>query len=333
MNIIAPTAATLRHLGLRKLSSYLTAFDRIGQRTTSDGSRTSFGNLTRGIKLVLSRSEEGNLARLKIINARAMNTSFKDVESYEEWVRKSQWPAPKIVSGIIENINGNNNELRILDIGSNAGTLVDAIEEHAPNQLKNIKRYIGVDISKKAVVAGREKYPEYTFVSSDILANRSYDKTLKTDNNIIVCSGLCDYLSPKEIRILLENLNSVLDKNSDSRIILSYASTFPSYIDEPNRSDLFYKGIYLEALNKQKNGRFDVFHEEGIPFVVSKEGASVFYRYFPDTLKGFFESAGFEIDAENSFSNSHSRNLRPHKLNKTCSIHSYNHVCLKRKSK
>ena len=215
------------------------------------------------------------------------------------------------------------NELRVLDIGCNIGDLLDEISSRTQLQAR-LKRYVGLDAATDAIKIAKSNHPQYTFVLADALQESTYNSSvIPNDNNIIVCSGLCDYLSPKNIKLLLSLLEKKLSTKPSSRIYINYPTTRPTY-GLFSENDLCFIDQFYAEYDQYYGG--SVFVEDEIRGIVYGKNPH-FFKYKPDEFNKMIENANFEIERANSISNLPYVPLgtQPHSGKRT-----YDCLCIKR---
>ncbi len=323
MAIIPRIISKIGQLGFIQTATFLRAIYNEGKY--SDGKTHRHFNLSRGLARCLFYDKA---AASKVTARTALSSHYLDSGKYESWKDIVEWPGTKIITKLIEEGPLNGEPLKVLDVGCHRGGLLDDLTKPG-----KISRYTGIDLSSDAVQKAREKHPEYNFLILDALIEENYrNSSIKNDNNVIVCTGFCDYLSPREIKLLLSLLTNKLSSSTDSRIYLSYATTKPNYaIYNPADKE------NLEWLNRFNNEACRPNIEDSINYLGTNyvNGSPQFYRYSPDEFIKLIESCGFEIDPNNSMSNyprfasGDTRELR--KLGRAGRVHAYDHIAQRRK--
>lgn len=224
----------------------------------------------------------------------AIRSYYADSTLFGSFTKKVNWAAPHFIAKLIAEGPLKHQELRILDVGCHHGNLLHAMNNLSRNGAQlNIKTYTGLDLSKSAIDHAREAFPKHNYITGDALDSDSYREISDRSTNLITCCGVIDYLTPSKIKSLLNNLNSKLSDEDDARIYLTYRTTHPQYnLDKPVERKL------PRHITK-------TFQEEGIVFYGFPDPDVedlLLLNYSPDDIRKLVESAGFEIDTENSIS-------------------------------
>lgn len=226
----------------------------------------------------------------------------EDSQVWAQSVSNKSWTAHETMASLIVDLLATG-KLRVLDVGCHQANLLDALSRKVELN-KYVDSYDGIDLSHGAIEASQSKYPGFRFVQGNALEEDTY-RNLSSDKNIIVCSGVCDFLSPSEIDILLRNFNTVLSKEDDSRIFINYRTARTMY----GKDD---RVINLSSIKATTDG--------GIQHYVAGDDTSVMdFYYHPDEFRKMVERNGFEVVIEHSTSDSPEQ------------VTPYDHVCLKRK--
>lgn len=90
-------------------------------------------------------------------------------------------------------------KLNVLDIGCGLGHLCRLLPEN------KLKRYLGIDISPKAIAKAQENYPQHTFLCTDI---KKF--TPDTPQDVVVISCVLELLYDIEYRQVIENSLALL---------------------------------------------------------------------------------------------------------------------------
>ena len=308
-------AQAMDYVGLKKTAEFLRACRRIGSeypRARED--EIGISDTLRGLTYIATNP----ISRTRAIDAVQMVAKFKNGNEYEEWLKRSKWQAPEIIANLIADSPLKYEKLKVLDIGCHFGNQLYALLQH--NDLKrNIKRFIGIDLSGHVLSVAKERFActngtECTFIEGNALDQETYEN-IPRDNNLIICSGVCDYLSPKEIKKLL--LCSVNKFSSEGRMYFSYLTVDPIYNSAIKDDDRF---------NLQGIKRKEQCSEDGILFYIfnarDKKGRVYYcYAYEPQEFRKIVEQSGLEIDVSNSFSNPQGNFY----------LKEHDHVCLKKK--
>ncbi len=328
MAIIPRIISTIGQWGFTQTATFLRAVYNEGKYSDGDGKVHKHFNLSRGLARCLASGFYDRTAASKVTARTVLASHYIDSGEYELWKDIVEWPATKIITKLIEEGPLNGKPLKVLDIGCHRGGLLDDLTKSG-----NLSRYTGIDLSSDAVQKARERHPEHNFLVLDALIEENYrSRSIPKDNNTIVCTGFCDYLSPREIKLLLSLLSNKLSSSNDSRIYLSYATTKPNYPaynpdDEKN----------LEWLNRFNNDVCRPHTEDSINYFGTNHvnGSPQFHRYSPSEFIKLIERCGFEIDPNNSMSNYpifasvDTSELR--KFGRFGRVHAYDHIALKRK--
>ena len=258
----------------------------------------------------------------KLWNSLSMVNKFgNDAAAYEEWIRDVQWPAPKIIAELVSASPLRGERLRILDIGCYDGEQFRVLLEH-PILGENVEAYTGVDLSSSAIAKAREKVPAHKnidcrFIQGNALERELYDG-IPHNNNLIICSGVCNYLTPAEIKILLEYSAKKLSDNG--RIYFSYHTILPIYNEVPTlASNLFgeFKRYFKDTKEETEEGvkyyRMKAFDR--------KRNFYYAYAYNPPEFEKIANNCGLKILAGNSKSSLA-------KITKRTRLHAHDHVCL-----
>lgn len=326
MAIIPRIISKIGQFGFIQTATFLRAVYNEGKYSDGDGKVHKHFNLSRGLARCLAPGDYAREAASKVTARTVLASHYLDSGEYELWKNIVEWPGTKIITKLIKEGPLNGKPLNILDVGCHHGGLLDDLTKSG-----NISRYTGIDLSSDAVQKARERHPEHNFLVLDALIEENYrSRSIPKDNNTIVCTGFCDYLSPREIKLLLSLLNNKLSSSTDSRIYLSYATTKPNYAiynpaDEGN----------LEWLN-EFNEVCRPYTEDSINYLGTNpvNGSPQFHRYSPGEFIKLIEHCGFEIDPNNSMSNyprfasNDTRELR--KLGRAGRVHAYDHIALRR---
>ena len=212
--IVNKTSALLLQLGFSKTAKWLRAIEEYGAIPPDDVRSYPSGNFLRGLTL-LRLSSVRNAIASQIHNC-ARYQFAEDVQPY-----KVPGTDLQRISNLISQGPLAGQKLRIFDVPSNSGYLVDKI-----TQL--VDRYIGMDILedtiKRANEEAQERFEkigcsEYRFIYGNILNFNNY-KGLPQDNNVIVVAAIMGHFSPNKFLRIFENLNKMLSSNKDARIYL-----------------------------------------------------------------------------------------------------------------
>lgn len=254
---------------------------------------------------------------------RFLATKYKNSTPYQQWKNKVGWPATNILADLILNNSLHRQSLRILEIACHQGGLLDSI--YKPPQLKNkIHTYLGIDISEDALKKARKKYPQHTFIHLDALNEDSYKgNSISSNNTLIVCSGFFDYLSPGEIKQLLNNLKTKLSKKDNARMYVNYATDNPIYRIPLSNAFSITRSFYAKYDQYYGN---KLIEEDGIKCIINTEGyPNKFYRYDPNEFSKILDVVDLEVVLNNSQSN------LPivYDSDFPASVRAYDHVCLR----
>ena len=226
---------------------------------------------------------------------------YRDSTEFQISIQSGQWRCPETITSLIA-YSSKAKSLKILDVGCHKGNLIKLIENRS-DLSERIDSYYGVDLSRDAVRRATRLHPNHTFIEGDALMEETY-KAIPLNNNVVVCSGVCNFFSPREIRTLLKNIDSRFSKEDDSLIFITYLPTPNHGVPRP---------IKVRLCN------YEEIVEDGIVCYKGKSGiAPSMYKYDPQEFKKLVESCGFEIVEENSQSDT--------------SVAVYEIVCLRRKN-
>ncbi len=332
MTIITRISHGLDYCGFTKTAAFIRAVEREGNLTSPQ--ENSQGSFTRGLAHFITPTASYTTGRERILNAVAVASKFKYGIGFELWKDQYNWQSPSIVAKLIKEGSLGNQELRILDVGCHEGGLVDSLEE-LPDL--RIRRYLGIDISQDAIEHAKSKHPGHDFLAADALSIDTYNSgLLPDDNNIITCTGLFDYFSPKEIMQVLNLLKNKLDQNENARLYVSYATTMPSYNIDLSQASKALLDIYRHVYSGKSRRATKSCTEAEIRYFVNTTTTLKFYRYSPDEFAKLVDACGLEIVKENSKSNLPHNNFFPLKVHTEHGQYSSvrvanDHLCLRRK--
>ena len=225
---------------------------------------------------------------------RAIRSYYADSTLFGSFIKRKDWAAPHFIAKLIAEGPLKNQELKILDAGCHHGNLLHAMNNLSRNGAQlNIKTYTGLDFSESAIDHAREAFPEHNYTTGDALDPTSYREIPNKSMNLITCCGVIDYLTPSKIKLLLNNFNSKLSDEDDTRIYLTYRTTRPQY------------GLEKPIERRLPPHITKTLQEEGIVFYGFPDPDVenlLLLNYSPDDIRKLVESTGFEIDTENSIS-------------------------------
>ncbi|MBI3591173.1 MAG: class I SAM-dependent methyltransferase [Candidatus Melainabacteria bacterium] len=251
-------------------------------------------------------------------------SEYRYSKNYKHWANCAGWNAPRVISKLILNGDLQNEPLNILEIACHNGNLLDAMYR-IPDLKNKIKRYTGLDVSRDALNKARNKYPNHTFIETNVLVEElSSNEKVLNDNNLIVCSGLFDYLGPVDIKRVLKLIETKLLKDKLARVYLNYPTTLPIYSIAVNNPLKAAESFYKEYDEYYGGAPFE---EDNVQCIVSTKNPVCFYRYALSEFSKLLDSINFEIVTSNSQS---SLPKRPND-NVIAGMRAYNHICLKKK--
>ena len=289
-------------VGLPGAARFLRNIYHVGYRHSPTGKKDPYEvfDVCRGLCLLATHKA----IRQELGQPLTLSDIYRDSTIFQSWVKSGQWRCPEIITSLIAH-SSKAKSLKILDVGCHQGNLIKLIESGS-DLSERIDSYYGVDLSRDAVQIAIRLHPNHTFIEGDALMEETY-KAIPLNNNVVVCSGVCDFFSPREIRNLLKNIDSRFSREDDSLIFISYQTTAPNYgVPEP---------IEVKLINREQ------IVEDGIVCYKGRSGiAPSMYKYDPQEFKKLVESCGFEIVEENSQSDTSGL------------IAVYDIVCLRRKN-
>ena len=256
-------------------------------------------------------------------NILALCSKYKQSFKYEQWASRAGYNAPQILGKLILNGALKGQSLHILEIACHNGNLLDSMYR-IPNLRNRIVRYCGVDTSRDALTKAKNKYPNHNFIEANVLLEDvANDERIPRDNNIVVCSGFFDYLSPSDIKWILKFLETKLVNNELARIYVNYPTTLPVYALSVKKPLLVTESFYRD---------YDAYYgntpsaEDGVQYIISTKGSIPLYRYEPAEFSKLIDHANLEIDINNS------QGTLPKRIsdNALIGMRAYNHLCLKR---
>ena len=234
---IVNIAQAMDYIGLKKTAEFIRTCRRIGSEyPRARKGEIGISDTLRGLTYIITDP----ISRTRVIDAVQMVAKFKNGDEYEQWLKRSRWSAPEIITTLVADSPLKDEKLKIIDIGCHYGNQLQALVQH--NDLKrNIERFVGIDLSGQALAVAKERFSdthgiEYAFIEGNALDQETYEN-IPGDNNLIVCSGVCDYLSPREIKKLL--LYSVNRLSSNGRMYFSYLTVDPIYNSAIRDDDKF----------------------------------------------------------------------------------------------
>lgn len=260
----------------------------------------------------INKVQSSNQLWLK--QSQAISKYYADSTKFEQFAREKQWIAPYFIAKLISQGPLKNKNLDILDIGCHHGNLINAINDLNKEGIElKIRSYSGIDLSQSATEVARRNNPQYEFTTGDALEADAYNSIRSYSKNLIVCCGVCDYLTPKKIEALLQNLEQVLSHDNFARIYLTYRTTKPQ--SETN--------TFIERKLPLVTRR--TFNENGFLFYGFPDPGQedlTLLSYDPEDFNKIASNCGFEIEKNNSISCLSVLHLLGS---------DYDYVCLKRK--
>lgn len=243
----------------------------------------------------------------------AMRQYYADSSIFASFIKDRIWVAPYFIANLISNGPLRNKELSMLDVGCHHANILKAMEKLSQHGKSfNVKDYTGLDISQSAINNAQSEYPEHNFIAGDALDEFSYRRIQDYSKNLITCCGVCDYLPPSQIKLLLSNLVKKLSREDDARIYLTYRTLCPQYgLEEPK----------IKKLPRTATK----FVEDGVPFYGLIDPSSptlTLYNYHPDNFNKLIDAFGLEVVKENSRSCTSVQKVLGS---------DYDYVCLRRK--
>lgn len=259
-----------------------------------------------------ARTSSHSSTSLWTVQYPALQRNYDNSTLFEQFAKTRGWISPYYIAALISKGSLKGKDLDILDVGCHHANLLTAIEEVGSNRIK-IESYTGLDFSDSAVRTAQSRYPYHHFITGDALNRNSYIHIPNYSKNAIICSGVCDYLTPSKIKQLLENIEEKLSLDNDARIYLTYRTTRPKYsFDDAKERKL-----------PHVTGR--IFTEDGIKFYGFPDPHMkdlMLFNYNPDDIERIAEESGLEIVKENSLSCPSVNNVLGS---------DYDYICLKRK--
>jgi SAM-dependent methyltransferase len=178
--------------------------------------------------------------------------------------------------------------LNILDVGCHEAGFLDALtlaREKKPDLFPaEVAAYTGLDFSASAIKQAKQKHPQHTFIHGDAVDLQTYESIPDRSQDLIICSGLCDYLLPPQINILLENLERKLAPGG--KIVLTYRTTLAKYgVPEPQAVEIDSPFIL----------KFEI---EGIKFLMFPDNIFTLYYvcYPPDEFEKIIAASNLRLD-------------------------------------
>ncbi len=309
-----------------------------GLKHSKKAARNDFLDLMNGIFLYFKDPKINAIVKRNMKIA----LTYSDSRTFEKFLNIAGTSQTKIMAKLIAQNWLSKTGLRILDIGSHYGYLIDDLKEY-PNL--TIDRYIGIDLSLEVVNKAKQRIKskfdrneamKYDFMLDNALSQGLYKK-LPADNDIIVFSGL-GHMSVEEIKICLNNFDNVLSKEKASRICLTstvFEDHSPNITISRNKLSMYFKWLdefsgtkvpnidsFIETASQHK---LDLLVSDMLQFTLGgmiqeKEGVeeNVLYRLYKSKTSDFdyeynikdrcqFEkfltNCGFGIEKEKSFIN------------------------------
>ena len=281
---ISALQRVLRTVGFNQAARFLNDVRRIGITNSPTIRRDPYEifDTSRGLFLLATKGA----MRQKIGKPLTLVDVYYDSNAFAVYIQSGYWHCHQIIAKLIANDKVyTEKNLKILDIGCHQGNLTEEIQKHFP-LFKGIESYCGIDLSQDAIRIARSLHPQHTFIEGNALSEETY-QMVPQDNNVVVCSGVCDFLSPRDIKNLLMAINRKLSREDDAQVFINYQTSVAHYgVSQP---------VKARMANRDK------FTEDGIAcYKDNTKDCPPMYTYDSQEFNKLVESCGFEIVKENS---------------------------------
>lgn len=314
-----------------------------------------FLKLLNGISLYFNDPKTRSIIKRNIKIA----LTYSDSRTFEKFLSTGGTSQTKIMAKLIARNWLGKTSLKILDVGSHYGYLIDDLKQYPD---LTIDRYVGIDLSPDVIDKAKQRIKnkfeqneamKYNFVLGNALSQELYKK-LPDDNDIIVFSGL-GHMTVGEVKICLSNFSNVLSKEKTSMICLTstvFEDHAPDITISRNKLSMYFKWLdefsgatipnidsFIETASQHE---LDLLVSDVLKFTIGsmiqeKEGIeeNVLYRLYKSKTSDFdyeynikdrcqieklLANCGFKIEKERSF------------INPTLIGLSVDYLCLKRKN-
>jgi ubiquinone/menaquinone biosynthesis C-methylase UbiE len=207
-----------------------------------------------------------------------VNDSYEKIAgNYNETRKKTHTP---LFDKMAEFINEIREGQKVLDIGCGSGRLITALSG------KKVE-YLGVDKSAEMIKLAKDNYPEYRFLTGDLL-----ELSMLPDINFdfVFCAAVLHHLPGAELRIAaLKQLKNKI--NEKGMIIVTVWNMWP----QKKFLKLVIKYFLLKLIGKNKMDFGDILFDWK-----NSEGVAISQRYYhaftKRQLKKIVKKAGLKID-------------------------------------